>query len=176
MLAEVRQILERGIAFAFDDYRRIAERPLGIDVKPKEDQLKCALYRAFIEAGHMVQVEGGYKRGRDKCDLMVAMREPVGLELKTAWAGDPDEGWQNKPDDQAKTWHKDLDKLNTLPAKGFGAGFFVLLLAYLPGSRELPAMRERVAKLGEPFIATEPRAIPSLNGLDTLECYAWRVF
>lgn len=166
-------LLRQGIDYALDDYCHLAERPLGVDVKPKEDQLKCALYRAFTEAGHVVHVEAGYERGGAECDLMVAMRPPVGIEIKTAWAATR---WNNKPPDQAETWTKDYGKLRSLPERGFGAGFFVLLFAYAAGTNAEASLRAVIADLGRPALCTEPRAISLWNGLDSLECSAWKVF
>lgn len=172
-IAKTINLIRQGIDYALDDYCRLAEKPLGVDVKPKEDQLKCALYRAFTEAGHVVHVEGGYERGGAECDLMVAMRRPVGIEIKTAWAAT---GWNNKAPEQADTWHKDLDKLKTLPAKGFGTGFFVLMFAYAAGTAAEETLRAVIADLGRPTLRTEPRELTLWNGLDSLECFAWRVF
>lgn len=173
MLLEVKRLLIHGVHLAMDDYCRIAERPLGVDVKPKEDQLKCALYRAFSEAGKLVCVETGYERAGGKCDLVVAMRRPVGLELKTAWAST---GWKNKPAEQAKSWNRDLERLATLADKGFGAGFLVLMFAYEAGSKPEAVLRAKTNDLGKPSLHTEPRKLTLWNGLDRLECMAWRAF
>ncbi len=176
MLAETRRLLKQGIGYALGDYCRLSEKPLGIDVKPKEDQLKCALYRAFTETGHVVHVEGGYARAKGKCDLMVAIdgsHKPIGLELKTAWAATR---WNNKPPEQAAKWANDYEKLRSLPDRGFGAGFFVLLFAYAADTAAEESLRAMIDGLGNPDLRTEPRAITLWNGLDSLECFAWRVF
>lgn len=166
-------LIRQGIDYALDDYCRLSEKPMGVDVKPKEDQLKCALYRAFTEAGRVVHVEGGYARAKGKCDLMVAMRKPVGLELKVAWACT---SWNNKPPEQAATWVRDYEKLKTLPDKGFGAGFFVLLFVYSANTVAEGSLRTVIADFGKPCLCTEPREINLWNGLNTLEGMAWRVF
>lgn len=175
-IANTIALIRQGIDYALVDYCRLAEKPLGVDVKPKEDQLKCALYRAFTEAGHVVHVEGGYERGGAECDLMVSMRRPVGIEIKTAWAAASADGWKNKPGYQTSTWSEDIRKLRTLAERGFGSGFFVMLFSYQAETVGEKTLRGRMSGLGRPVICTEPRGLTLWNGLDTLECYAWRVF
>lgn len=47
----------------------------GLDVKPKEDQVKCALYRELSSRGYLVHVEARYPLGNQRCDLVVIDEE-----------------------------------------------------------------------------------------------------
>lgn len=167
--------LLRGLDFAVADYVRIAERRAH-DVKPKEDQIKCGLYRAFSESGHLVHVEAAYERHGNECDLVVIDGDvETAIEIKTAWAG---QYWNNKPPEQAGTWAKDIEKLMGLADRPHvNAGIFILMLAFQEGSSAERALRCEIERIGcEPAFQSDRIPIAEWNGLDRLQYFVFRVF
>jgi hypothetical protein len=51
------RLLREGLDLALADFRHIARTADLRDVKPKEDQVKCALYKTLVDVGYRVHVE-----------------------------------------------------------------------------------------------------------------------
>ena len=173
MLSDAERLIFCGMKVAVADYVKIAKLSWRLDVKPKEDQLKCAIYHTFSEARHLVHVERAYERGGGECDLVIASSNPVAIEIKTAWAG---KGWCNKPKEQAETWDADIRRLQGLRPQSFSAGYFILLFAYESDTRAEMSVREKLSTLGTPTIHISPTEMNEWNGLNRLECMAYRIF
>ena len=141
----VLDIVQRGLEFAKHDYLRIAASKT-FDVKPKEDQIKCALYRAFSEREYLVHVEASYARNSGRCDLVVSKdSKNVAIEIKTAWAGC---GWVNKPNEQAESWLKDIDKLSALQEdENINTGLFIICFAYEHDSHGETQLRQKINEI-----------------------------
>jgi len=169
-----------GLTYAREDYKRLAELHPNkqiCDVKPKEDQLKCALYRAFAERGYLVHVEASYERNGGECDLLASKsgEATIAIEIKTAWAG---QGWTNKPKEQAASWRKDIEKLNTLrhgnTAKA-DEGYFILCFAYEKGSQGEQAVRRELSEL-DTNNCMDSFSICKWNGLNAIDLYTVRIY
>ncbi len=170
------KIIESGVKYACNDYVAISQFG-SFDVKPKEDQLKCAFYRAFSEANFIVQAEAALERKGARCDLLViGENKRVAIEFKTAWAGD---GWVNKPPAQQKTWLADINKLKNLREKQFAdIGFFILCLIYQKESIYEKKIKDAMNNLFEhdPEFISVPTEIKNWNGLNHFQVFSWRVF
>lgn len=144
----LRKAIDAGLKFAADDFKKISM--LGsFDVKPKEDQVKCCLYKSLTEFGYTVHVEASYARNGGRCDLIAI--EPnsgarAAIEIKTAWAGG---GWVNKPKEQMASWRKDIVKLMTLQTNEcVEAGILVICFAYERESEWQVKVRNEIDALG----------------------------
>jgi hypothetical protein len=166
--------IKAGLKYAEADYVSIAERGR-FDVKPKEDQIKCALYRSFREAGFLVHVEAGYQRKAGRCDLFAACgsgKSTVAIEIKTAWAGT---GWTNKPAQQRRSWEVDIDKIQALAGGDWAnCGYFILCLAYEKGSTSELRLRDEVSTLGGELLP--PFVLADWNGLNEAQFCVVKVF
>lgn len=176
MQGTVGKLLIKGIDYALADFEQIAKGRLGRCVKPKEDQLKCAIYRAFSEAGYVVHVEPSYERAGGECDLIVADTKPIAIEIKTAWGGTTADGWQNKSSEQHGDWLKDISRLDSLSRDTYQAGVFVLLFAYEEGSDGEELVRAKIAKLQPAYFRSKIIDIGNWNGLNKAECSLIQVF
>ena len=169
----IEKIIESGLKYAQEDYLEIA---LGIfnDVKPKEDQVKCALYRSFSEENYLVHAEASYERNKGRCDLVAISNKQdyVAIEIKTAWAGT---GWVNKPKRQASSWMKDIDKLNSMKKNGFANhGYFILCYAYEQSTKYHEQLYTEIKELkGEELPIVK---IEDWNGLNTIQFFIVKVF
>ncbi len=170
----VHRLIETGLKYAEADYVSIAQRGR-FDVKPKEDQIKCALYRSFREAGYLVHVEASYERNAGRCDLLAVCdsgKSTVAIEIKTAWAG---QGWTNKPDEQQRSWDTDIQRIQGLEGGQWaGSGYFVLCFAYEKGSTWEQRLRERVVSLGGVLLPAF--ALVDWNGLNEAQFCLVKVF
>ena len=169
------EILKRGLGYTLQDYKQISALESD-DVKPKEDQIKCGLYRAFSEEEHLVLVESAYSRNGMRCDLRINKRDrgEIAIEIKTAWAGD---GWVNKPDEQARTWAKDVEKLSSLiTEQSLVAAYFILVFAYQAGSTGERLLRERIDRISlrQPCVI-ETEEIGDWNRLNRLQCFVFDI-
>lgn len=102
---------------AIDEIIRISRNSPG-EVKPKEEQLRSAMYRHYTNQGFLVHVEAGYPDCGAECDLRVAGRKggrERWIEIKTAWGGI---GWNGKPAELAASWEADLNKLRKYAPEG----------------------------------------------------------
>lgn len=166
--------IENGLSLAAKDYERIAKLgDIKFDVKPKEDQIKCALYKVFSDSGYLVHVEASYARNKDRCDMLARKgRSTIAIEIKTAWAG---VGWVNKPIEQASSWNLDIDKLLSLRESGSAThGFLIICLSYQKGSKWEEVLKSEVNKL-------DAQSYPSFkiqewNGLTEIQFYLIEVF
>lgn len=172
--------LKTGLAYATEEYKQLAELHSDdqiCDVKPKEDQLKCALYRAFAERGYLVHVEASYERNGEECDLIASKsgEATIAIEIKTAWAG---KGWINKPKEQAASWRKDIEKLNALrhgnTAKA-DEGYFILCFAYEKDSLGEQAVRRELSEL-DINNCMDSFSICDWNGLNAIDLYTVRIY
>ncbi|HEX2580535.1 MAG TPA: hypothetical protein VHL08_00985 [Dongiaceae bacterium] len=168
--------LKNGLIDASKDYMSISSRDLR-DVKPKEDQIKCALYAHLRQGGYSVHVEGAYQ-SRGRCDLRAYQNDgsmgDILIEIKTAWAGP---GWVNKQDEQFSSWEEDCGRLrDAIAERDAESGVFILFgFASETLSEKLCA---RMAKLGEKLQLTEIiKGNTSLKWgtLDHLHYCAWRI-
>ena len=163
-----------GLSQAGKDYVRISEAK-NCDVKPKEDQIKCAIYRALCDNKYLVHVEARYPDADQRCDLIAidqSTNERVAIEIKTAWAG---RGWINKPTEQASTWRADIEKLLILQKNGWvESGYFVLCFAYEEGSPSEGRLRVEIEGIGGEW--TVPFSISSWNGLNKIQFMVLNVF
>ncbi|WP_433884694.1 hypothetical protein [Pseudomonas vranovensis] len=170
----IERYIQDGLKYAEADYVSIAKRGR-FDVKPKEDQLKCALYRSFCEGGFLVHVEAGYARKAGRCDLFAASSSStssVAIEIKTAWAGN---GWINKPAEQQRSWEMDINKLRALEGGDWAnAGYFILCFAYEKGSLPEVKLRKSVSALGG--VLSAPFVLDDWNGLNEAQFCVVKVF
>ncbi|WP_442113654.1 hypothetical protein [Pseudomonas sp. NUPR-001] len=170
----VQGLIEKGLRYAQADYVSIAERER-FDVKPKEDQIKCALYRSFCEAGYLVHVEASYQRNRGRCDLYAVCgtsKTRVAIEIKTAWAGN---GWTNKPGEQQSAWEADIQKIKGAEGTQWAdSGYFILCFAYERGSAHEHRLRERMLGLGGQCMPAF--ALADWNGLNEAQFCLVNVF
>lgn len=166
--------VENSLYLAAKDYESIAK--LGndkFDVKPKEDQVKCALYKEFTDSGYLVHVEASYARNKGRCDVIARKgKSTVAIEIKTAWAG---VGWVNKPSEQASSWSLDIDKLLSLRESGSAThGFLIICLSYQKGSKWEEVLKSEVYKLD---VQSYPSfKIQEWNGLTEIQFYLIEVF
>lgn len=170
----VSEILWSGLKFAEQDYSAIAGSQV-TDVKPKEDQIKCAVYHAFSNQKYLVHVEKGYSRNGGRCDLIAfnkAKTKSIAIEIKTAWAAT---GWVNKPKDQEKSWRYDIGKLKSLRKnRQVTSGIFVLCFIYEDGCRSEKNFRQKISKLQG--IASKPIQIKWGTDLNRLQFIVCTVF
>lgn len=111
------QHLKPAVEAALDEIVLIS-RNAPKEVKPKEEQLRSAMYRHYSNQGFLVHVEAGYPDCGAECDLRVAGRKggrERWIEIKTAWGG---KGWNGKPGELAAGWETDLSKLRQLAPEG----------------------------------------------------------
>jgi hypothetical protein len=168
-------ILIRGLDYAVNDYIRIA-RINEHDTKPKEDQIRCGLYRALSEADYLVRVEAAYSYSGSRCDILA--RQPdqpdIAIEVKTAWAGT---GWANKPDEQAQNWLKDMVKLQELVrTTSLQSAYFILLLAFEEGAKASRKLHERIERItGYRVYPSQTYEIGKWNGLNRLQYFLFDV-
>ena len=172
-------IIRRGLDFAARDYMGISKTE-PFDVKPKEDQIKCGLYRALAEANFLVHVEAACPRAAlarngARCDLLAIKRDKrIAIEIKTAWAAD---GWVNKPEEQATAWEKDIAKLRALHEQKFAdAGLFVLCLAFQAPSRAAEQLREKIIQIVGDKNVVGPFGIQTWRRLNNVQFFVSRVF
>jgi len=169
----IETIIENGLKYAQEDYLKIALGKFN-DVKPKEDQVKCALYRSFSEANYLVHVEASYARNAGRCDLVAIAKKKdyIAIEIKTAWAGT---GWVNKPKEQASSWKKDIEKLKSMKKSGFAKhGYFVLSFAYEQSTKYHQQLHTEIQALNGielPFFQIE-----DWNGLNAIQFCIVKVF
>lgn len=171
---EVPGLIKVGLDAAIADYQQIAMAQHH-DVKPKEDQIKCCLYKAFKDAGRLVHTEAAYHRNGGRCDLMVLGDPTVGIEIKTAWAAP---GWQNKLSEQVQDWLTDIEKLKAnKDAFGGWSSYFVLLVASQDKSTPQTNLLEKLAELqGQyPCEPSAPCKIEEWNGLNTLQYFVFKI-
>lgn len=168
------EVIQAGLIQAEQDYIRISET-INYDVKPKEDQIKCAIYHKFCDNKYLVHVEARYPEASQRCDLIVidqSTNERVAIEIKTAWAG---QGWINKPTEQASAWRADIEKLLALQEKGWvDSGYFVLCFAYEEDSPSEIKLRSEIETLGGKW--TAPFSIINWNGLNKIQFLILNVF
>jgi hypothetical protein len=165
-----------GLEFAAQDYARIA-KSVNFDVKPKEDQIKCGLYRALSEAGYLVHVEAAYARNETRCDMMAIRDEhKIAIEIKTAWAGRG--GWINKPVEQADKWSRDIEKLMVFAGEELiDTAYFIICFAYEHGSPAEEKLREKIKRIGSgELLCKEPIEISCWNGLNRIQFFVFQVF
>ncbi|MFV3128688.1 hypothetical protein [Niveispirillum sp. KHB5.9] len=131
MITALRESIKRGIEYSSNDYKALSERECR-DVKPKEDQLKCALYRSLAEDGYLMHVEARNFHGNSRIDLLgYKGKRTFAIEIKTSWCAT---GWANKYAEQRGKWISDIDRVSVLLRDGhIDFGFFVLALAYQEG-------------------------------------------
>ncbi len=170
----VAKIIENGLVLAEKDYSRIAKLKVKFDVKPKEDQVKCALYKAFCDNGYLVHIEASYAKNGERCDLLAIKENKnfVAIEIKTAWAG---KGWVNKPVEQVLSWLTDIEKLRGLiKDRRTLKGYFILCFAYENGSKSEAALRKEIYKLPK-LVELAPVKIEKWNGLTELQFFVVEV-
>ncbi|TWA74049.1 hypothetical protein FBZ82_10162 [Azospirillum brasilense] len=168
--------IRHGLDYAAKDYGLIALLDHK-DVKPKEDQIKCALYRALSEDGYSVRVEPSTSRGGCRSDLYaVRGDDSIGIEIKTAWAGSGK--WNNKYTEQSNSWTADIERLKDLcQGQAMSAGYFVLGFVHERGSRAEATLRRHIAAMeGDAVVEPVPMDLPNWNGLDSMEFHVMRVF
>jgi len=175
---DVEAFIRRGLDLAIEDYCSVAA--LGTDdVKPKEDQIKCALYHVFRSIGYRVHIEAAITRNGQRCDVRVVAPgdKSIVIEIKTAWAG---KGWNNKPNEQGSSWRKDIDKLAALPAFNKSQvvdRFFVLLIASQDGYDT--RLSDQVKALQGPGVDclqdAKTSIIENWQGIDQLKYLLFRV-
>tara|TARA_B100000745_G_scaffold225022_1_gene150468 strand:+ start:1460 stop:2023 length:564 start_codon:yes stop_codon:yes gene_type:complete len=162
--------IENGISLATKDYIRIVNfGNKKFDVKPKEDQIKCCLYKAFCDAGYLVHVEASYARNGGRCDLIAYNHasDSVALEIKTAWGGT---GWNNKVSEQVSSWKSDLKKLQTLmAAEPVTHRYLLVCFCYQKGTQPEEALKAELDKLEAK--AYEPFVFSEWNGLTEIQFY-----
>lgn len=174
-MTDISNIAE-GLALAERDYKLIAKNGTQKDVKPKEDQIKCALYKVFNDKGYLVHVEASLDTSRERCDLIAykGRSHVVAIEIKTAWAG---VGWVNKPAMQASTWVADIQKLIKLRKNEYVThGFFILCFCYEKNSNGENGLRKEISnifKLG--YFEFKPIKIKSWNGLNEIQFFVLEV-
>lgn len=172
--SEILGLIRAGLDAAVRDYQQIATGRHH-DVKPKEDQIKCCLYKSFTDAGRLVHAEAAYQRNGGRCDLMVLGGLPVGIEIKTAWAAP---GWKNKAPEQFDCWLQDIEKLKeNRDAFGGWESYFVLLVASQNQSTPQKSLLEKLAELQEQYACeiSEPTQIEEWNGLNSLQYFIFRI-
>lgn len=170
------ETIRRGLDYAAKDYGLIALLDHK-DVKPKEDQIKCALYRALSEDGYSVRVEPSTSRDGCRCDLLaVRGADSVGIEIKTAWAGSGT--WVNKYVEQSRSWAADIERLKELSQEqAASAGYFVLGFVHERGSRAEATLRQHIAAMeGDAVVEPVSLDLPNWNGLDSMEFHVMRIF
>jgi hypothetical protein len=175
---DVESLIRRGLDLAIEDYGGVAA--LGTDdVKPKEDQIKCALYHVFRCIGYKVHIEAAIARNGRRCDVRVVAPgdKSIAIEIKTAWVS---KGWNNKPKEQGDSWCQDVDKLATMTAFGKSEvvdRFFVLLIASQDGYDA--RLSDQVKRLQAPKVeclqATKKSIIENWQGINQLEYLLFRV-
>ena len=165
------EALEQGLMWACEDYTKIASGWLGSDVKPKEDQIKCALYEAFRAAEYHVHVEPSHESDT-RCDLIVKQGNGshVGVEIKTAWAAT---NWMVKPSEQERNWKYDIEKLKMLiKDDSIKKGYLIVLLASekdSPAEKKLRDMIQTLPACRKSRVGPVP--ITPWNGLDMLQFF-----
>ena len=168
-------ILIRGLDYAVNDYIQIA-RINEHDMKPKEDQIRCGLYRALSETNYLVRVEAAYSYNGNRCDILARLPDQpdIAIEVKTAWAGT---GWANKPDEQAQNWMKDMAKLQELArTTSLQSAYFILLLAFEEGAKASKKLRERIDRItGYRLYPSPVYEIGQWNGLNRLQYFLFDV-
>lgn len=166
--------IHAGLTQAEQDYIRISKF-INYDVKPKEDQIKCAIYRALCDSKYLVHVEARYPKASQRCDLIainLSTDERIAIEIKTAWAG---RNWVNKPKEQASTWRADIEKLLELQENGWvNSGYFILCFAYEEGSPAERKLRGEAKTLGGTW--STPFSISNWNGLNKIQFLVLDVF
>jgi len=173
--------IEDALKKASSDYEEIANRsqsgiaPL-LDVKPKEDQIKCCLYCYLSRNGYDVHVEAAYGRNGTRCDLVAWKNgKATAIEIKTAWAGS--KPWVTKPAYQIKGWCADVKKLRShQQAGGCAEAYFILSLFWQEGSKEFKNLVKSIDDKLEliPEITCGPFQI-SWNGLTAFEHRVYKV-
>lgn len=172
---DVLNIVRHGLEYAKTDYLQIAALEK-FDVKPKEDQIKSALYRSFSEHNYLVHIEASYTRNGGRCDLVASKNgKKIAIEIKTAWAGS---GWVNKPNEQAESWLKDVRKLMTLQADdSVKAGLFIICFAYEHNSKGEVQLRQKINEVIQAIKPElEPFEIATWNGLNNIQFFVYQVF
>jgi hypothetical protein len=165
--------LSNGLRYAKSDFSKLSSLDHH-DVKPKEDQVKCALYRALSEEGYLVHVEAACARNGERCDLFAVALDGhrAAIEIKSAWGG---VGWVNKPLEQSATWKADIEKLLALQEnENADSGYFVLCLAYQFESRWESVLKNEVQNIGGKQVLDFE--ISEWNGLDRISFYIKKVF
>lgn len=163
--------LRTGLMLAKSNYIDISKLS-HLDVKPKEDQIKCAIYRALSECGDLVHVEASLSRNGERCDLFAVSGEiRSAIEIKTAWAG---KGWVNKPVEQSATWDYDIKKLTSLHESELADScYFVLCLAYELGSKWEEVFKAEALKRECELV--DDFEISNWNGLNRIAFYIKQV-
>lgn len=89
------------------------------ELLPREAQTQAALYHAARANGHFATLERGYAPielgSKERCDLVVFddhHGQDSWIELKHAWSMS---GFNPKPNEQLRSWRRDLQKLAQLP-------------------------------------------------------------
>lgn len=149
------------------------------EVKPKEDQIKCALYAALKNSGAVVHVEATYNgEHKQVCDLRAKFGETYHwIEIKTAWAAP---GWVNKLNEQVGTWCKDIERLRGVePGPNAAEAYFVLFVFYGRDSPAAKAMLSVVEELDGTleclFRGDVSVGFDWHNGLNAFQYSLWRV-
>jgi len=172
---KLKTALKTGLDFSLADFQYIARVPNRHDVKPKEDQIKCAIYRALVDSGHRVHIEAAYERSGKKCDVRATRRNnTLWLEIKTGWAGTG--GWVNKLREQIAAWQGDIKRLVRVGEPD--QKLFVLFLFTQSGApcaiRAVDAAR-KVGRSHELILDSGPTKLPVWNGLDEAQYFVWRI-
>ncbi|WP_374385276.1 hypothetical protein [Dongia sp.] len=174
----IERLIMKALEASGKEYQRIVEAGT-FDVKPKEDQIKCAIYSSFREEEYLVQVEAATARHGKRCDLRIIGKagDSIAIEIKTAWAG---VNWNNKPIEQGSSWLKDVKKLSSLADFGTSAivdRFFVLMVASQDDCDKILASQiEALKNCGATCLKeTKKIGINNWNGLNRLTFYLFRI-
>lgn len=145
------------------------------EVKPKEEQLRSAMYRHYSNQGFLVHVEAGYPESGAECDLRVAGRNggrERWIEIKIAWGG---KGWNGKPGELAAGWEGDLCKLRHLAPEGSKRYLVVFGFFDRPLDGSSLGLRTKLAEVGgRPLLAIPERPFTwRTTSLTVVRAWAW---
>lgn len=173
-------LIRTGLEGAVADYQVIA-KVAHRDVKPKEDQIKCHIFKSFVDAGQRVHVESaGIEKG-SRTDISVISKSEdsyaSNIEIKTAWAAT---GWNNKPQEQFSSWCKDIEKLKRSVSSSDMVNYFVLLVAFEENSSAQDALcnvRKQFSALDgvEELVVSSVSKMANWNHLDSIQYFIFQI-
>lgn len=173
-------LIRTGLEGAVADYQAIA-KVAHRDVKPKEDQIKCRIFKSFTDAGYRMHVESaGIDKG-SRIDISVISKSEdsyvSNIEIKTAWAAT---GWNNKPQEQFSSWCKDIEKLKKTASASDIANYFVLLVAFEENSGAQDALcdvRKQLSALDgvEELVVSTVSKMADWNRLDAIQYFIFQI-